>query len=68
MAEPKYYLEADGSVRPGERHKSGDRPSVGGAGIVLWDPELRMVLAESVHLGPLLQAREEAPATSVEKS
>jgi ribonuclease HI len=51
MAEPRYYLETDGSVRPGERRKSGDSPSVGGAGIVLWDPELRMILAESVHLG-----------------
>jgi ribonuclease HI len=51
MVEPKYYLETDGSVRPGEHRKSGDSPSVGGAGIVLWDPELRVVLAESVHLG-----------------
>jgi len=51
MVEPKYYLETDGSMRPGERHKSGDRPSIGGAGIVLWDPDLRMVLAESVCLG-----------------
>jgi ribonuclease HI len=53
MVEPKYYLETDASVRPGERHRSGDRPSVGGAGLVLWDPELRMVLAESVPLGPV---------------
>ena len=53
MVEPKYYLETDGSMRPGERRKSGDSPSVGGAGIVLWDPELRMVLAESVRLGPI---------------
>ena len=53
MGEPEFYLETDGSVRPGERHKSGERPPVGGAGIVLWDPELRVVLAESVHLGPV---------------
>jgi ribonuclease HI len=51
MGESKYYLETDGSVRPGDHRKSGDSPSVGGAGIVLWDPELRVVLAESVHLG-----------------
>lgn len=51
MVGPKYYLETDGSMRPGERHKSGDRPSIGGAGIVLWDPELRLVLAEPVSLG-----------------
>ncbi len=50
MGEPEFYLETDGSVRPGERHKHGERPPVGGAGIVLWDPELRVVLAESVHL------------------
>lgn len=53
MAQPKYYLETDGSVRPGERRRSGSSPSVGGAGVVLWDPELRMVLAESVPLGPV---------------
>jgi ribonuclease HI len=51
MAEPKYYLETDGSVLPGERHKARDWPSVGGAGIVLWDPSLRLVFAEAVHLG-----------------
>jgi ribonuclease HI len=51
VGESKYYLETDGSVRPGEHRKSGDSPSVGGAGIVLWDPELRVVLTESVHLG-----------------
>jgi ribonuclease HI len=53
VTQPKYYLETDGSVRPGERRKSGNSPSVGGAGVVLWDPELRMVLAESVALGPV---------------
>lgn len=53
MADPKYFLETDGSVRPGERHKWGSSPSVGGAGIILWDPELRVVLSESVHLGPV---------------
>jgi ribonuclease HI len=51
MDEPKYYLETDGSVLAGERHKARDWPSVGGAGIVLWDPSMRMVLAEGVHLG-----------------
>lgn len=53
MAEPKFYLEIDGSIRPGERRKSGTGPTVGGAGLVLWDPDLRVVLTESVHLGPV---------------
>ncbi len=48
-----YYLETDGSALPGERHKSRERQSVGGAGIVLWDSELRAVLMESVRLGPV---------------
>jgi len=51
MAEPRYYLETDGSVLGGERHRARDWPSVGGAGVVLWDPNMRMVLAEAVHLG-----------------
>ncbi len=51
MVEPRYYLETDGSVKPGERHKARDWPSVGGAGVVLWDPNMGLVLAESVHLG-----------------
>jgi ribonuclease HI len=51
MAEPRYILETDGAVRPGERHMSRNCPSVGGAGIVLWDPAMVPVLVESVHLG-----------------
>jgi ribonuclease HI len=51
MPESKHYLETDASVRPGVRRKSGVSASMGGAGIVLWDPELRVVLAESVPLG-----------------
>ena len=51
--ERTWHLETDASVRPGEWHKSGERPSVGGAGIVLWDPELRPVLLESILLGPV---------------
>jgi ribonuclease HI len=51
MPESKYFLETDASVRPGERHRSGTRHSVSGAGVVLWDPNLRMVLAESIPLG-----------------
>ena len=47
------YLETDASVRPGERHNFGQRPSVGGAGIVLWDPDLRPVAMESIALGPV---------------
>ena len=58
MAEPKYTLETDGSVRPGERHKSRDWPSVGGAGIVLWDPAMVLLLAESVHLGVVSSSTE----------
>lgn len=48
-----YYLETDGSALPGERHKSHVRRSVGGAGIVLWDSDLRVVLVESIPLGPV---------------
>ena len=47
------YLETDASVRPGERHRTGVRPSLGGAGIVLWDSELRPVVMESIALGPV---------------
>jgi len=53
MTDSKYYLETDGSVRPGEKHKWGASPSVGGAGIVLYDPALRVVFAEGVNLGPV---------------
>ena len=53
MVDERYYLETDGSVLPGERHKARDWPSVGGAGIVLWDPSMRLLLAEAVHLGPV---------------
>ena len=51
MAGRLYHLETDGSALPGERHKSHARQSVGGAGIVLWDSDLRVVWTESVHLG-----------------
>jgi ribonuclease HI len=53
MTESKHYLETDASVRPGERRKSGVSASLGGAGIVVWDSELRVVIAESVPLGPV---------------
>lgn len=58
MGELTHYLEVDGSVLPGERHKARLQPSVGGAGIVLRDSELRVVLTESVHLGPVSCALE----------
>ena len=50
---PIYYLETDGSALPGERHNSREPQSVGGAGIVLWDSDLRAVLTESIPLGPV---------------
>ena len=53
MPGPLYYLETDGSALPGVRHKSRVRKSTGGAGIVLWDPALKVVLAESIPLGPV---------------
>lgn len=46
-----HYLETDGSVRPGEHHRSRDWPSVGGAGIVLFGPGMEVLLTESIHLG-----------------
>jgi ribonuclease HI len=48
-----FFLETDGSVRPGERHRNGIRTAVGGAGIVLYGPNLEVLLTESVSLGPV---------------
>jgi ribonuclease HI len=48
-----HYLETDGSTRPGERHRSGTRLAMGGAGVVLWAPDLSVQATSSLCLGPV---------------
>lgn len=51
VPEERHYLETDGSVRPGERHKARDWIAIGGAGVILFDPGLRAICSDPVNPG-----------------